>query len=156
MPPEHPPTLQSCSPTLTLLGTYTIIPAPACLQRLINIIRRYPPRHTPMSTLQSQSHPLRRLNSSHSSSQPRSRDDSDEEELDPESDAAYLRRHVQSEDEDIANEDTSEHIGVGKAFRQIGAYMSKVPLFLRSSPGLGTGSYGMSAYIPGRIALTIS
>lgn len=83
-------------------------------------------------SVQSQSHPLKRLSS---------RVD-DDEELDPESDAAYLRRHVRDTEDDV--DDTVEGGNtdiIGKTFRQFGAYMSKTPLFLSSSPGLGPGSY---------------
>lgn len=59
-----------------------------------------------------------------------------DDELDPESDAALLRRHRDIDDE---VEDTIEHISL---FHRLAALMSKAPLLLRSAPGFGTGSYG--------------
>lgn len=59
-----------------------------------------------------------------------------DEELDPESDAALLRRH---RDIDHEGEDTREHISL---FSSLAGLMSKAPLLLRSAPGFGTGSYG--------------
>ncbi|CZR68138.1 related to sexual differentiation process protein isp4 [Phialocephala subalpina] len=62
----------------------------------------------------------------------------EDEELDPDSDAALLRRH-RRDSQDDADETQTEYIS---PFRRILGLMSKAPLLLRSSPGFGTGSYG--------------
>jgi OPT family oligopeptide transporter len=78
--------------------------------------------------------PLSAISSS-SSHEHDSKNGSDEE-IDPESDAALLRRHRDTDD--VAG-DTTEDIGL---LRRLAGLMSKAPLLLRSAPGFGTGSYG--------------
>lgn len=63
----------------------------------------------------------------------------DDEELDPESTAALLRRHLHDNSDDEAANSTVPFVN---PFRKLVGLMSKAPLLLRSSPGLGTGSYG--------------
>lgn len=65
-------------------------------------------------------------------------EEDEDEELDPDSDAALLRRHIRDSADD-ADETQTEYIS---PIRRILGLMSKAPLFLRSSPGFGTGSYG--------------
>lgn len=74
----------------------------------------------------------------------------DDEELDPDSDAAYLRRHRQlSSDSDETDDDydpyTSEPQKPSSYFsplQRFTTFMSRIPLLMRTSPALGTGSYG--------------
>jgi hypothetical protein len=69
------------------------------------------------------------------------RDDS-EEELDPESTSALLRRHIRDSSYDAdANKTNNDPQDIG-LFQKFVELMSKAPLLLRSSPGFGTGSYG--------------
>jgi OPT family oligopeptide transporter len=83
------------------------------------------PQHIPLSSFSSPSH-------EHDSEQ--------DEELDPESTSALLRRHIRDNEEDNhAVASTTDHIN---PFRRLAGLMSKAPLFLRSAPGFGTGSYG--------------
>ncbi|KAL3419861.1 OPT oligopeptide transporter [Phlyctema vagabunda] len=71
-----------------------------------------------------------------------------EEELDPESDSALLRRHLQDSesDDDHAHEPVEDphprDTQPESLIQRLGRIMSKTPLFLRSAPGFGTGSYG--------------
>jgi OPT family small oligopeptide transporter len=65
----------------------------------------------------------------------------DEDELDPESDAALLRRHRRDDSSDDEHVATNESSSIN-LFTRLAAFMSKQPLLMRSSPGLGTGSYG--------------
>jgi OPT family oligopeptide transporter len=65
--------------------------------------------------------------------------DHSDDELDPESTAALLRRHLQDSADDEAADSSVPFVN---PFRQLGRLMSKAPLLLRSSPGFGTGSYG--------------
>lgn len=83
-------------------------------------------RDIPLSTLPSDSH------------EHDSRHDLEDDELDPDSDGALLRRHIRDSAED-ADETQIEYIS---PLRRILGLMSKAPLLLRSSPGFGTGSYG--------------
>ncbi|KAH8588617.1 OPT oligopeptide transporter protein-domain-containing protein [Bisporella sp. PMI_857] len=67
----------------------------------------------------------------------------DEEDLDPESDTALLRKHHADSDDDAASTTTEltsrQHIS---PLQKLLGLMSKAPLLLRSAPGFGTGSYG--------------
>src|SRR4051812_48580885 len=64
---------------------------------------------------------------------PRRQQIEDDEELDPESDSALLRRHNRASggDEDV---ETRESGPLLNTFQRLGALMSKSPLLLRSSP----------------------
>lgn len=65
-----------------------------------------------------------------------------DDELDPESDAAYLRRHRASIDSD-ADDDPVAFPSGPSLFQRLRTFiMSRNPLLIRSSPALGTGSYG--------------
>jgi OPT family oligopeptide transporter len=66
------------------------------------------------------------------------------EDLDPESDAALLRRHRQDDEPETeaVNDDASSNIEAINPIRRLFGFMSKAPLLLRSAPGFGTGSYG--------------
>jgi len=64
----------------------------------------------------------------------------EDEELDPESTSALLRRHLQDNSDDDEAADTN--IPFINPLRKLAGLMSKAPLLLRSSPGFGTGSYG--------------
>ncbi|KAE8445392.1 hypothetical protein EG329_013405 [Mollisiaceae sp. DMI_Dod_QoI] len=86
-------------------------------------------RDIPLSSLPSSSSPLEH-DSRH--------DSDDDDELDPESTAALLRRHIR----DSADHEDPSPIEYISPFRRIVGLMSKAPLLLRSSPGFGTGSYG--------------
>jgi hypothetical protein len=71
---------------------------------------------------------------------------SSDDELDPESTPALLRRHVREsreDDNDRARQQAGElHTPYTNLFSRFVAAMSKAPLLMRSAPGLGTGSYG--------------
>jgi OPT family oligopeptide transporter len=76
-----------------------------------------------------------------------SREDEEEEELDPESTAALLRQHIRDSagtDDDAAHPTTEESNTARyiSPFQRVIGLMSRAPLLLRSSPGFGTGSYG--------------
>ncbi|RDW61553.1 hypothetical protein BP5796_11445 [Coleophoma crateriformis] len=66
-------------------------------------------------------------------------------DLDPESDAALLRRH-RRDSSDSEHEIIDGSIALNRTsanpLRSLFGLMSKAPLFLRSAPGFGTGSYG--------------
>jgi OPT family oligopeptide transporter len=64
----------------------------------------------------------------------------EDEELDPESTSALLRRHLQDDSDDDEVADTNSPFI--NPLRKLAGLMSKAPLLLRSSPGFGTGSYG--------------
>lgn len=71
----------------------------------------------------------------------------EDEDLDPESDAALLRRHRQDdEDDDNETHHLADHASgttdTINSIRRFFGFMSKAPLLLRSAPGFGTGSYG--------------
>lgn len=67
-----------------------------------------------------------------------------EEELDPESTPALLRQHLREsvESNDDAVQTISNYPNYIGPLQRFVRLMSKAPLFLRSSPGFGTGSYG--------------
>lgn len=96
------------------------------------------------------SHPLAiPLGSIHNSAGriPPLQDDSEDEDLDPESTPALLRRHLRESSSEDDGPQTSQHTnGHDTTFinplRRLAALMSKSPLLMRASPGLGTGSYG--------------
>jgi hypothetical protein len=91
----------------------------------------------PLSSFSSQSQPQRH------DSQNRSLDHNNDEneELDPESTPALLRRHLHesSGDDDAETNNYAQNLN---PFQRLVGLMSKAPLLLRSSPGFGTGSYG--------------
>lgn len=66
----------------------------------------------------------------------------EDEELDPESDAALLRRHRRGTEDDEDSHESASHINTIYPILRLFGLMSKVPLLLRSAPGFGTGSYG--------------
>lgn len=64
-------------------------------------------------------------------------------DLDPESDAVLLRRHRSLESDAGSNKhDALEVTTLPSVFHRIAVFMSKARLLLRSSPALGTSSYG--------------
>lgn len=95
----------------------------------------------PLSSLPSRSSSQRvqRARKDHLRRQPHSLDD--DEELDPESTPALLRKHFHdsSSDDDAEQDNTKPYLNPLKRFLGL---MSKTPLLLRSAPGFGTGSYG--------------
>lgn len=97
----------------------------------------------PLSSLPSRSSSQRvqRTPKNHSRRQPRSLNDDDDDELDPESTPALLRKHLHnsSSDDDAEQEKTEPYLNPLNRFLGL---MSKAPLLLRSAPGFGTGSYG--------------
>ena len=93
----------------------------------------------PLSSLSSSSRPTKRHDSHHPTSY--LDDDNDEEDLDPDSNPALLRKHFQDEESDD-DDPRNDPIAYNNPFKQFIEFMSKAPLLLRSSPGFGTGSYG--------------
>ncbi|KAG4436722.1 hypothetical protein IFR05_007805 [Cadophora sp. M221] len=96
---------------------------------------------TSHSNIESRDIPLSTLSPSTSTAHGyHSRNDGDDEELDPESTSALLRQHIRDSADDETTNDT-QFIGL-HPLRRLAGLMSKSPLLLRSAPGFGTGSYG--------------
>lgn len=112
-------------------------------------------RHGPNNNINSRDIPLQETFKRHFTATRQNlhrKHEEENDELDPESDTALLRRHYRensdSEDDYVqrGGRDPNSLQPLGPLQRLFG-FMSKTPLLLRSAPGFGTGSYGAAPLI---------